>query len=219
MKINNHIISAFFAFSAAFLPLASQAAVSYFSLEWSGATLGNSATATAILGIDNSLDMNAPYRGSLSSWATSLTLTVSGASSGNNTFTLQDFIDVYYDPAGANFDLTKNFVGQATGGQPWGTPPSIDEGPGDQPPFNDDPLPGDEEGPMFAVNGRDTSGDFNLISEAEGVPTGVWYFTLRTAGGEEMRLTSFTPTTVPEPSATVLMGVAGIALLARRRRA
>ena len=54
------------------------------------------------------------------------TITISGASSGNGTFTMDDFLVGNWDSGNfgnAILDLTEELVGQATsGGDPWGTP-------------------------------------------------------------------------------------------------
>jgi hypothetical protein len=51
-----------------------------------------------------------------------LTVTVSGASTGNGTFGMGSFSEIDFDTDGATLDLSRNLVGQATPGGPWGTP-------------------------------------------------------------------------------------------------
>jgi hypothetical protein len=51
-----------------------------------------------------------------------LTVTVAGASSGNGTFTLNDFHDIEWCTNDATLDFSRELVGQPTKGDPWGTP-------------------------------------------------------------------------------------------------
>jgi hypothetical protein len=146
--------------------------ITTFQLAWSGASLGNGATATAIMEIDEALLPNPGAPGFMltPAFITSVTLTVSGASAGNGTFTLADFVALRWDTEGGTLDLNTELVGQATAGQPWGT--------------TFDTL----------------AGDFNLFGDGVSpAPVGTTYFTLSANGGagDPMRLISFRP--VPEP--------------------
>lgn len=49
-----------------------------------------------------------------------LSVTVSGASAGNGTFGIADFVRVDFDTSGATLDFTQNLVGQSTPGETWG---------------------------------------------------------------------------------------------------
>jgi hypothetical protein len=50
-----------------------------------------------------------------------LSVTVSGASSGNGTFSMESFEKVVWDTYGATLDLSRELVGQPTPEDPWGT--------------------------------------------------------------------------------------------------
>lgn len=51
-----------------------------------------------------------------------LSVTVSGASSGNGTFGINEFESILWDSNGATLDFGQELVGQPTPGQPFGTP-------------------------------------------------------------------------------------------------
>jgi PEP-CTERM motif len=91
-----------------------------FVVDWSGAGNGNSAVAHALITIDEtSLPNPGSYSdaGNLPAFIQDLTLTVSGASSGNGAFTLSDFQGAFWNTAGMTLDLGQQLVGQ--GG--WGS--------------------------------------------------------------------------------------------------
>jgi hypothetical protein len=95
------------------------AVVTVFNVAWSGASLGNSAVATGQISIDTDLLPNPGQSfGLLSPIVTALSLTVSGATSGNGTFGLADFGGGWvWDTAGVTLNLATQLVGQ--GG--WGS--------------------------------------------------------------------------------------------------
>jgi hypothetical protein len=95
-----------------------------------------------------------------------LSVTVTGAASGNGTFTLIDFNSTAWNSNGAVMDLGKELVGQPTPGSPWGTTPSAGE-----------------------------AGDFNLFGLGGGAPTGVFFFQLAANEGlaDTMVLRSMVP--------------------------
>jgi hypothetical protein len=156
-----------------------------FQVDWSGAPNGNGAVATALLTIDDALLPNpGSYINStvLPSFILDFTITVSGATSGNGTFTLSDFGGTYWSTQGGTLDLTQQLVGQPTSGLPWGT-------------TNDG-----------------NSGDFNMFALNPSAPSGTFFFQLTTAGGtgNTMNLTSFVE--APEPASLGLMLAGGLAL-------
>jgi hypothetical protein len=132
-------------------------------------------------------------------FATALSITISGASSGNGTFTLSDFDTVLINEGGLGLNFNQQLVGQPTTGNPWGTP---------------DGASGD-----FNL--------FNRTGIGGTAPDGTFDFTLTTnaGAGDPMLLTSFVLATsvVPEPSGIALisigMGLTAIAVRRRRRRA
>ena len=149
-----------------------------YNLTWSGASFNNSATATGQIVIDLTTLPNPSGTYDMYNDIVSLTITVTGASSGNGTWTKADLAPIsalgtytYWDTGGATLDMNQELVGQPTAGNPWGTPDGI-------------------------------SGDFNLFFQ-NGGPLGTFYFTLTTDGGTEdsMLLTSFdpVPNNLPEP--------------------
>ena len=87
-----------------------------YTLQWSGAALSNSATATATITVDDALLANpGSYFGAfLGGPVTAIDLTVAGASAGNGTFTTSDFSGgmLIFDTGGVTLDLSTEFVGQ-----------------------------------------------------------------------------------------------------------
>lgn len=153
-----------------------------------------------------------------------LTVTVSGASSGNGTFGINNFGAVLFETNGGTLNFAAELVGQPTNGLPWGTQIA------DQPTKGF--VPGD-------------AGDFNLFSNVgqlgktgaeryqnrvtpQGVgpfpPDGVFFFLLGADGGmaEAMALTSMAPAgvggAIPVPtlsfwaSLILCLGLAGFAI-------
>lgn len=168
-----------------------------FSVTWSGAALGNSATATGLITFDSNILQN-PGANSQTDvpFVTNFSITVSNAASGNGTFVFSDFGDFVWDTAGATLDFNLDLVGQSTpSGFPWG-----------------------ETG----HNGQ--NGDFNIFeSSGNGAPTGTFYFELTTNQGEgdTMFLTSMTLVAVPEPGTIALLGITGAGITGcywRRKR-
>lgn len=178
---------------------AAQADAATFSFNFSGASFGNSATATGSFTIDDAAlaRINAnPFENPLYSAISNLTLTVAGTAGGNGTFTTDDFAAVIFSIP-SPLDFRRELVGQSlNNGTTFG---------------------------RLGLSGE--SGDFNLFRSSVSVsaPSGVNYFTLGANGGggdERMGLTSLTTGVVPEP-ATWGMMIVGIGMLgasARYRR-
>jgi len=172
-------------------------AVTTFNIRYSGASFGNNASAVGTITLNDSVltQVDPNYNTSV----VGLSLTISGASSGNGTFTASDFNSWYWNTAGTSLDYSKELVGQTLqNGVKWGSDPNLG---------------------AFA-------GDFNLFASDNNrnAPNGNWYFTLTTNGfsGDQMKLTNFTSgTPVPEPSTYGLIGLGalGVAFVARRRKA
>jgi hypothetical protein len=153
-------------------------------LQWSGAAFGNSASANGLIDFDPSLISNPGFTDPLP--VNSFSITVTGANSGNGTFSLADYNNFFLDTSGGTLDFTKQLVGQPTSNGLWGT--------------------------TSFGNG----GDFNIISNFSNLdtPTGVSEFLIATSGGsgDSLQLTSFAPlATVPEPSS--LLGLLALGTL------
>jgi len=84
-----------------------------FTAVWSGANLSNSASATATIGLDlTSMPNPINLYSSLPTWLTGVTLTVSGAASGNGVFTRSDFSSIYF-VSSRTLDFSRELVGQS----------------------------------------------------------------------------------------------------------
>lgn len=174
----------------------SQAALETFDISWSGASQGNSATATGTITLDTSLiDTSGPYTSltgvvtPATPWVTAFSMTVSNASTpaGDGTFGISDFDtspgDIFIDLTGP-VDFSKDLEGQAN----------------------------------FA--------DFNVFSNFSTLdaPLGFNNFLLADGSGDQLTLTSFAPavtgptggSSTPLPSALPLgllcLGVLAIAV-------
>lgn len=169
-----------------------------FDVTWSGQSFGNSAAATGSITFDDALlaglgfptDLNVPSVAAVSS----LSITISGSSAGNGTFGRGDFSTIYFT-APAPLNLSQQLIGQALGnGCTFGTS-------------------------VGGACGDGFSGDFNLLAPSgSAAPSGTWYFTLTTAGGDAMLVTSMVP--VPESEIYVLMlaGLGLVGAMARSRK-
>jgi hypothetical protein len=187
-----------------------------FVLEYSGAPT-NTARATGWITFEETL---LPNPGDIkfdlpSPVVLDLQLTVTGASTGNGTYALDDFTGVRWNTNGATLDLTTELIGQSTPESPWGT--TYDGDSGDFNLFIDggEPAPRGSYGPVAA---RAAAGPSQLP------PNGENFFTLGVDGGgnEAIVLVSIAPGAVPALGgwgAAVLAAVLLAAtLLAYRRR-
>ena len=170
--------------AAAAAMFAGAANATEYEVMWSGAEFGNSATGAGFFDIDTSVLPN------LSAIVTELpdpafqilSVTISGASTGNGTFGASDFDQFYFWSPGP-LDLNTKLIGQSVGA----------------------------EVTFGNLNFPNQAGDFNIFSTEWPAPTGVFYFTLETSSGDELAVTSIAPV-VPEPStwAMLLLGFAGL---------
>jgi hypothetical protein len=168
-----------------------------YNVAWSGAFLGNDASASGTMTLDLTTLMNpTPPGGSgidIVSDITSLTVTVTGASAGNGVYTLSDLCAcsplgtaTLWNTNGATVDMNEPIVTQLTA----------------------------------------AGGDFNLFFTPPG-PRGSQELTLATNGlsGDQIEMTQFATTLssgapVPEPATWVTMGLgfAGLAFAGLRAR-
>ncbi|MFK7886543.1 MAG: hypothetical protein AB8G16_06705 [Gammaproteobacteria bacterium] len=172
-----------------------QAALLTFNLGWSGSALGNSASATAVLVVDDEILPN-PGSTGLNGESVlfgdlgivSFDIVVTGASSGNGSFSTSDFIVAAWDTGGMALDLTTELVGQTTTGAGWGTSDS-------------------------------SSGDFNVFTNIGSAPSGTFFFTLTTDSGlgDDMLLTNFTPVPVGAALPLLISAMGTLGFMRRRR--
>jgi hypothetical protein len=175
-----------------------------YALTWSGASFGNKAIATGLMTLDLTTLPNPSGVVDIYNDIASLTVTVSGAKSGNGIFTKADLIFTYWWTGGATLNMLTELVGQPTTGNPWGTPDAIS---GD---FN-----------LF-FNSPGPFGTWYFTMTTSLPPHAVPFLT-----GDPVVLTSFAPAvpgapappTVPEPGSEFLFGtgIVGLAGVLRRR--
>ena len=168
-----------------------------YALTWSGASFGNTATATGLMTLDLTTLPNPTGSVDISNDITSLTVTVSGAPIGNGTFTKTDLNFTYWWTGGVTLNMLTQLVGQPTTGNPWGTPDGTS---GDFNLFFNPPGPYGSW--YFTMTTSIPAHASNLLT------------------GDPMVLTSFAPAdpAVPEPGSALLFGtgIAGLAGVLRR---
>lgn len=91
-----------------------QATLLGFDLEWSGEAFGNSATATGMITIDDTILENPGFNDfpADGAWVVDFMITVLGTEEGNGTWNLTDFFTMFLDIPGG-VDLGTELVGQA----------------------------------------------------------------------------------------------------------
>ncbi len=89
-----------------------------FNLTWSDTINMSGATATGVIGLDLATIPTAPSHtsNSIPAWITSFTMTITGAGSGNGTYTLTDFSAFTFDSNGVTLNYTADLVGQLASG-------------------------------------------------------------------------------------------------------
>jgi hypothetical protein len=143
-----------------------------FKLSWSGATLGNAATATGVISLDLTILTSTPNirppQTTMNSAVTGLTVTVANAGAGSGTFVLSDFQSLRFY-TGSPVDFNTELVGQ--------------------------------NGGLFTTHIAGTfTDDFNIIrkSTSPNAPTGNLPSRLLTSSGLAMDLVSFSPSGVAD---------------------
>ena len=85
-----------------------------FTIRW---TSSGSASAKGTMTIDDAVFLNPGANNSDTiPWVTSFSVTITGAASGNGTFTLADFSNIRLDTHGGTLDLARPLIGQNNGG-------------------------------------------------------------------------------------------------------
>lgn len=167
-----------------------QAATTFY-MQYSGLAFANDATASGTIVIDEALlpnPGNTQFADAFGLVVLDLNLVVSGASSGNGTFTLADFDGWIWSTGGATLDLGAQLVGQSTNGGPWGSGESGD--------FN----------------------LFSAPSGGAPVGWAPFTLKLASGYGEEIALTSFSSVPEPSTYGLLLGGLALAGAAIRRRK-
>ena len=188
-------LAALILLTATLMATSAFAAMQTLNIQWSGAGFGNKATATGAITFDNTKLPQIGNPGFISLPATSvtsLTITITGAASGNGTYSLTDFYGLNFSTPKA-LNMSAQLVGQTlANGITFGSL---------QPNFS--------------------AGDFNLFGQSASAPTGGGNFTLVTnqGAGDALSVTSMTPAGAANSSVSVpalsdwATGLFGLALL------
>lgn len=174
-----------------------------FDLTWSGASFNNTAVATGVLTMDPSVLTSNGYNDNSglffapNPFVSALTITVSGATVGNGVFNLSDFITILMNQNlnAGSLDFGTELVGQATSGDPWGTPSGN----------------GGDFNVLTAEAGAPQGASIFTMATAGGA-------------GDSLRLISFAPEVIPqtpEPGSLALFAAGvlpAVTCLCRRRR-
>jgi hypothetical protein len=108
-------------FKASFLMAAAAACTQLdaanFNLTWSDTIYHSGASATGVIGLDLATIPSAPNHtaSSIPSWITSFSITITGAASGNGTFTLSDFSYFNFTSGGVTLNYNADLFGQGGG--------------------------------------------------------------------------------------------------------
>lgn len=119
---------------------------------------------------------------------TNLGITVSGASAGNGTFGRSDFSLIRFWSP-SPLDFSRQLIGQSL-----------------------------SNGSTFGNTNLGSGGDFNLFRSNASAPSGTWFFTLTTQGGDKMQVTSMAPVPEPETYAMLMAGLSLVGFVARRKK-
>lgn len=97
--------------------IAANADAAIYNLQWSGSSFGNTAVATGTIDLNVNMMPNpvSEFGNTIPAWVNSISVTISGASSGNGTFTTADFESIAFSSASFTLNLNAELVGQNGG--------------------------------------------------------------------------------------------------------
>jgi len=164
-------------------------AVTTFNIRYSGAGFDNNASAVGTVTLDETqLSQQFNFSG-FGTAVLGLSLTVSGASSGNGTFTFSDFSSWRWDTNGTTLDYSKELVGQTLqGGHIFGTSDAYSD---------------------FNVFGNNSSAPYGMSH----------FMLMTQGGmGDALQMTSMSTVPEPSTYGLIGLGALGVAFVARRRK-